>query len=78
MLYLQETLSVPYKVQAQVAKWNEGRTEADGDPDEVVDVSIYFNEYGEVETDPERIEELEQLFREGLNGSLESGFEHHC
>lgn len=50
----------PYKEATQVAKWENGRTPEDGEPDDIVTVTRWI-ENSEVVTDPDRIDQLEAL-----------------
>jgi hypothetical protein len=59
----QETPRIGVKVTAQVRKWENGRTPADGDPDEVVVTEHWEEADGTVITDPARIERLEASMR---------------
>lgn len=51
------------KFEAQVAKWENGRTPDDGDPDKI-DTESFWMENGEVVSDPSRIAELEAKIQE--------------
>lgn len=58
------------KAVAHIAKYNNGRTPADGEPDETVEVTGYFERSGDglIEiTDPERIAAIEARQQEGAN-----------
>lgn len=58
---LVDTMAGPYKARAAVAKYNDGRTPDDGDPDEVVVVEGWFEADGMEVTDPQRIAEIEAM-----------------
>lgn len=61
----------PFKAEAKVEKYNPGRTPEDGEPDEVMTVSGWFEavngEYVPI-TDPSRIAQLEETYGNKAEG----------
>lgn len=48
-----------HKVELHLAKWENGRTPADGAPDEVIVSSVWYEADGTEAVDPQRIAQLE-------------------
>ncbi len=60
-----DALGRPHKIEGQVAKWENGRTPADGPPDEVDTFAGWVEADGTEITDPDRIAALEAGITEG-------------
>jgi hypothetical protein len=53
-----DTITAPYRIEMKLAKWENHRTPDDGDPDEIITSSAWYEGGVEI-TDPVRIAQLE-------------------
>lgn len=54
---------IGYRVCANVAKWNDGRTPDDGDPDEIIEACQWYDQAMQPIEDSEWIADLEAAYR---------------